>query len=125
MNKILGKYIIKILPSFINAYIRDQVRSDYPAFKRGVIFLLRDMLSFKRKNRIVSDNGKDFYTVSLSQASIIESIDFGVSTYYIYPLDTHLIRIPKYQEIASLTPDYAYVLNLSLSVIKEKTFRLF
>ena len=120
MNKILGKYIIKILPSFINAYIRDQVRSDYPAFKRGVIFLLRDMLSFKRKNRIVSDNGKDFYTVSLSQASIIESIDFGVSTYYIYPLDTHLIRIPKYQEIASLTPDYAYVLNLSLSVIKEK-----
>lgn len=114
------KNIIKsFLPPLFSAYARHQARKGFPILRRKTA-IFGDFIRYARKNRVIGDKGHTFYDVATAQAHIIEKIELEVNSYYIYPFDRHLIRVPKGQEIASLTPDYGQVLNMSLSDVQKR-----
>lgn len=115
----LREFVLQLLPASVKAYMRHQKRQGFPVLQHKMQ-IAKDFLSFVHTNRIIKDPSDTFEGVAKTQAKVIENIIFDSNGYYIYPYDTHLIRIPKNKEIASLTPDYAFVLLLSLSDVKAK-----
>lgn len=111
------KRIKSILPPIISAYARHQARQGFPILKCKSA-IIGDFIRYVRDNRVIGDKGDSLIAIARAQANIIGKITLDTSSYYIYPFDRHLVRIPKGQELASLTPDYAHVLQMSLKEVK-------
>ena len=120
MKQYIRNCIKSVLPSFMYAYARHQVRLGFPVLKKGRFALLKDLYEYKCQYHVMPDKRTDFLSISRYQSSIIDNVKPDIDSYYIYPFDSHLIRVPKGMEIASLTPDYSYVLEFSLNAIADR-----
>ena len=120
MKQYIRNCIKSVLPSFMYAYARHQVRLGFPVLKKGRFALLKDLYEYKSQYHVMPDKRTDFLSISRYQSSIIDNVKPDIDSYYIYPFDSHLIRVPKGIEIASLTPDYSYVLEFSLNAIADR-----
>lgn len=104
MKQYIRNCIKSVLPSFMYAYARHQVRLGFPVLKKGRFALLKDLYEYKCQYHVMPDKRTDFLSISRYQSSIIDNVKPDIDSYYIYPFDSHLIRVPKGIEIASLTP---------------------
>lgn len=118
MKAFVKQYLYSVIPSSLKAYLRDQIKRNLIAFKKGVF--LSDFCRYYKSHRVIGESQSDFMDIANYQGNIIDEIHVDVSTYYIYPFDPTLVRIPKGKEIVSLTPDYGYVLEQSLLNVREK-----